>query len=264
MKQDGRKPRIRAALGAVAVTRAGWRTLAIVAPVLLLCACAGAPSYPDPQPGSGQILVNLNGRARDGVKGPAREDEHGEYSITRTSVEQGRDFERVNYKAISDVVVILPEAAMPTRGPASGVELVADDTGFSRSQLVMSPGTDLTIRNRREATLTILGFSGADFFELAIKPGEAALTRVTAAGTYEISCDEDESLTATLFVTRGTYWTGTSDDGAFFDALPTGEYTVEVYAPRLPSWTRKVAVTAGKREVLNAGLTVNDLPKAKR
>ncbi|MCC7509130.1 MAG: hypothetical protein IT464_07120 [Planctomycetes bacterium] len=229
-----------------------------------LAGCASAPSYPDPQPGSGQILVTLNGQAREGVKGPAREDEHGEYSITRTSVEKGRDFERVNYKAISDVVVIVPEAAMTTRGLASSVELVVDEAGFSRSQLVMSPGTELTVRNRRDTALTVLGFSGADFFELTVKPGASASTRVAAAGTYEIACDEDESLAGTLFVTGSMYWSGTSDEGAFFDALPPGEYTVEVYAPRLPSSTRRLTVSGGKRQTVAVDLTVNDLPKARR
>ncbi|MBK8206990.1 MAG: hypothetical protein IPK87_09405 [Planctomycetes bacterium] len=240
-----------------------WALTALLS-MATLAGCASAPSYPDPQPGSGQILVNLNGQAREGVKGPAREDEHGEYSITRTSVEKGRDFERVNYKAITDVVVILPEASMAKRGPASGVELVVDEAGFSRSQLVMSPGTELTIRNARDASLSIFGFSDADFFELTIKPGASASTRVAAAGTYEIACDEDESLACTLFVTGGAYWTGRSDEGAFFDALPPGEYTVEVYAPRLPSSTHKLTVAGGKRQTVTVDLTVNDLPKAKR
>lgn len=240
-----------------------WALAALLS-VAILAGCASAPSYPDPQPGSGQILVSLNGQARDGVKGPAREDEHGEYSITRTSVEKGRDFERVNYKAISDVVVILPEAAVPKPGPVAGVEVVVDDAGFSHSQLAMSPGAELTIRNDRDASLSIFAFSDADFFELTIKPGASASTRVAASGTYEIACDEDESLACTLFVTAGAHWTGTSDEGAFFDALPPGEYTVEVYAPRLPSSTHRLTVAGGKRQTIVVDLTVNDLPKAKR
>ncbi|MCZ7606389.1 MAG: carboxypeptidase-like regulatory domain-containing protein [Planctomycetota bacterium] len=68
--------------------------------------------------------------------------------------------------------------------------------------------------------------------------------------------------TACFFAEAGPYcWIGSSDDDAFFDMLPPGEYEVHVHAPRLPAWSRKVKVTAGKRETLTAELTVNNLPK---
>lgn len=242
-----------------------------VLPALLalgcLAGCAGMPSFPDPEPGQGQIVVDLKGEPREGVGGPARETVIDGYSVGSQSVEQGKRFERVDYDAIEDVVVIVGAASgrRSTAPSAAAVEITGD--GFSRSQLLLAGNSSLpntlTVTNRRDDELTVFAFSDTDeYFEVTIKPGETGKVGRLAAGRYQMMSDEDEDLYCVLFVTEARLaWIGPSDDYPFFDGLAPGEYELRVYAPRLPEWSKLVNVTAGERTIVAARLTVNELPK---
>jgi hypothetical protein len=252
---------------------------AVVFACLLLGACSSTPSYPDPGPDRGQILVSFRGEPRDGVRGPKFESVILDYGTARESIEQGESFERVDYNEIEDVVVLL--TAGQSRGPLGfpadtpigdgpATVLTVTDRGFDKVQVAtgVSPQfrrlvTRLTIRNQRGEALTIYGLSDeGGSFEVAVPgKGEATVT-LMEEGVYEVFCDEDESLQCTWYaVISGLVWSGSSDRGAFFDNLDPGPYHVTVYAPRLPVWTGRANVKAGMRETLTAGLSVNDLPE---
>lgn len=245
---------------------------ALVVIAIVTVGCAGARSYPEPQGSNGQILVNLKGEPKKGLRGPNRQNLPGEeYDIDSESVEQGRAFERVDYRNVPDVVVVAdPGRALRGNipGPATAVAaLELDKDGFSRVQLLAAAGgprgdANFTLLNRRSGTVHIYGINEADAcFEATVGANARSTVHVSETGRYDIFCDEDESLHCVLFVTDRPAWIGSSDSGAFFDELPPQEYTVTVYPPRLPQWRKKVTVTAGKRTTLTATLTVNNLPK---
>jgi len=246
-----------------------FAALAVMA--LVWGGCASAPSYPEPQGSNGQILVNLKGEPKVGVRWPWRQEVRDEYDFKREGVDQGEAFERVDYGDLKDVVVVadpgraLPE---PTPGPVPAAdELKLDRDGFSRVQLLAVAGgqasqASFALINRRSSAVHIYGFNEADeSFEATVGANARSTVVVPGTGRYDIFCDEDESLHCVLFVTDRPAWIGSSGSGAFFDELPPQEYTVTVYAPRLPEWSTKVTVTTGKRATLTARLTVNNLPK---
>lgn len=241
------------------------RVAITIACFALLLGCASTPSWPQPEPYSGQILVHLDGKARQGVGGPKTEEAIGEYTITRESIEKGENFERVDYRAIEDVVVILQGAGQDAlRGPGSRAELSVGNMMFSRQQVAMLPSAELSVRNERKSAVTIFGASDEDFFELTVAAQATAKVSVPKAGVYDLTCDEDETLSCTLFVVEGVCWIGPSSDSAFFNVLKPGKYTVHIHAPRLPARTRDLTVQGGKRETVTVDLSVNDLPKLKR
>lgn len=234
--------------------------LSLVLALALTSACTTTPSYPEPTVDSGQILIELKGEAKDGVTGPKSTRDRTDYESTGRSVEQGKAFERVNYEELEDVVVIIKGAGNSGQAGGASVEIGRD--GFSRSQLMMDKGSELSIRNRRDAALTVVGFSADEFFEIKVAANATATTRVAASGSYVVTCDEDETLSCTLFVLGDDAgWIGNSSDAAFFNGVAPGEYSVFVHGPRLPCWYGKAKVTAGNRVTLNAGLTVNKMTK---
>ncbi|MCA8915074.1 MAG: hypothetical protein KDB90_06645 [Planctomycetes bacterium] len=231
---------------------------------LMLASCASAPSYPEPQGSNGQILVDLKGEPKEGVTGPKRREVREDYSTRRESIEKGESFERVDYSDLPDVVVVVDGAPARAAAPSAS-ELEINDDGFSRGQLIAvkaGASAQFTLRNARGSSVHLYGFNAADgSFESEVGAGSLGTVKVSNPGRYDVYCDEDESLHCILFVVESAAWIGDSEDGAFFNDLPPGEYEVTVYPPRLPEWSKKVKVVAGKRTTLTAELTVNNLPK---
>ena len=106
-----------------------FAALAVMAIVLM--GCAGAPGYSEPQGSHGQLLVKLKGEPKKGLRGPRRDDIPEDYDFDLESGEQGRAFERVDYRDLPDVVVIAdPGSALPGDGPtpARGVAELEKET----------------------------------------------------------------------------------------------------------------------------------------
>lgn len=220
--------------------------------------------------------MDLKGEPREGVGGPKRESVTDGYSIRSESVEKGEAFERVDYEAIEDIVVLL-DARTPGDSPTTDPDvarLEVDEDGPDRSQMLMQgdlsggfyslPPSRLEIVNHRDESLTIVGFSDTgEFFEATIGADDTGEVGALVAGRYEVTCDEIEDFLVILHVTEDLHgWIGSSDEYPFFDHLPPGEYTLSIQPPRLPEVTRSVTVTAGERKIVTAKLSVNDLPKA--
>ncbi len=250
--------------------------LTIFALPLLLAGCALGPSYPEPQPDSGQILVHLRGVAREGVTGPATRESRDDYNVFRESVEKGSAFERVDYGAIEEVIVVLKPVAPEFTGPVNQAtlpELTLTQDGFDSTQVASrglpGPGgsrASLVLRNERATAVTIYGFSADDLgFEAVVPANSSAVATVSTAGVFDVFCLEDEQATCRWITEfRGSVWQGVSWHGAFFGGLPAGKYELEVYPPRLPIRHASATVELGKRTEVTVDLTMNDLPKARR
>lgn len=240
----------------------------ILAGALCLAGCGGMPSFPDPDPGRGQIVVDLRGEPREGVGGPATEEVVGDYTISRRSVEEGKAFERVDYDEIEDVVVICDDISQSPQDRPLMADLEVTDDGFSAAQLLLAENPPLpnmlSMRNGRESEVTLFAFSDTDeYFEVTLQPGEDRVLNFLAAGRYEIMCEQDEDLECTLYVVDVPFaWIGSSAEYPFIDWLDPGEYTLRIYPPRLPEVVKTVTVKPDERTVVTVELTVNDLPKA--
>lgn len=245
--------------------------------VLLLAACAATPEYPPPQAQSAQVVIKVTATPKAGVKPPRTE---GQYE--KESVEKGRRFTRVNYSEMDCIAVVVRPAFAPSRlefgrnpRPEAIVSIGAD--GFSRDLVAVCmdkvalygsrmSAAVVSFENRRGKPLTLFGAvqGGEETFELTVAPGAKRDCTLAMEGIYDVYCDEDEKLFCQIVVTRSPFVALCESGGeVFFDALPPGQYEVEVYAPRLPLWRAKFNAVAGKREMVYAEVTVNGLPKAK-
>lgn len=238
--------------------------------LILLAACGTTQKLPDPAPGTGQIVVRLEGAPREGVRGPAREEKLGEYEITSESVEKGRDFERVNYGAIEDVIVLCNSGSGPARQT-----LPIGPFGPERKQMALSLSGNqpavVQINNRREGAQTIWAVPRAEFagmlyeaapaLDITVAAKASAELKFTQPGVYDLFCDEDEYFECTVFVVAGGSWTGPSNEPAVFNNLNPGSYELIVIPPRLPVQQHKATVTVGQRSEVKARLTVNALPR---
>ncbi|MBI2922265.1 MAG: hypothetical protein HYY18_14525 [Planctomycetes bacterium] len=238
---------------------------AFLAALLALASCGGG-SYAPPAADRAQVLVKLRAAPKEGIRGPKAEGTDA-YSDSG-GPERGKRFQRVDYRHLGDIAVVLSGAGLGEGGPApktASLELYSD--GASRRLILMGPGgsTSLTIVNRRSSAVSLFccGDTG-DGFDARLGPGEQAAVTLSKPGTYEMVCDEDETLKATILVAP-TSWAaqGESGDEVFFDNLPPGEYEVAVIAPRLPRWTRNVSAVAGKRETVEAEVSVNSMRTVK-
>jgi hypothetical protein len=247
---------------------------------ILLAACGGMPRFPDPQPDHGQIVVHLEGEPREGTGGPTRRAEISGYDIRQVSVEQGAQFERVNYRAIEDVVVVLRRADGDRNHPlpwgGSGfftgdyrVDIKAGPDGFDRAQYVADGypfGSQIfhVINTRRDGLdLYFIAEDGA-VLELHVPAGSAEDIALEA-GIYQVECDQDERLSATVHALhQAAGWIGSSRQWPFFEHLPPGQYELTVHPPRLPVWKGTVDVQAGARSEVHVALSVNHMPRLDR
>ncbi|MBE7492456.1 MAG: hypothetical protein HS108_11945 [Planctomycetes bacterium] len=240
---------------------------------MLLAACASAPALPDPQPGKGQIVVSLKATPKEGVRGPRKERVVDDYATSHESIESGRQYQRVKYDEIPDVVVLCSGGT----GPAAA-QLVAAKDGLDHSQLALSLAggqgpVRVNVTNRRDKALTFVAVprdaevvgatttGAARISDVAVAPGQTVVLNLASAAIYDLTCEEDENLTCVVYVTSAGAWIGTTKQKAFFDGLAPGEHDVIVYGPRLPVVRRTVRVAAGVREQTEAELTVNRLHK---
>jgi hypothetical protein len=238
--------------------------------VVAMAGCASAPVYPDPIPGQGQLLVELKGIPREGVKGPKQETIRDEYSSHTESVEKGKAFERVKYDKLRDVLVVLEDAAGKTiarheHEPAIPT-LILGPKGFACAQYGADPMilSTVEVTNTRDSDVDLMADGSNGQFKVVHAPAGKTVDLELDPGVYELTCDADESTLCRVIVTEtGFIWRGTSDDAAFWAGLEPGEYNLAIYAPRLPVVHKTVTVESGKRATGSAELTVNHLPKAR-
>lgn len=242
--------------------------------VLALSACASGPSFPDPQPGKGQIVVSLRATPKEGVSGPKTKRVQIEYSVEEESVESGYAYTRVKYEAVADVVVLCSGGSGPRVA-----KLVAGKTELDHPQVALSLGgaqsVSIEITNSRPAALTFVAVPREDevvgvtrgggqspgIVDITVPAGGTSTLTLNAAAIYDLSCDEDEKLACVVYVTNAGAWIGSTKEQAFFDGLAPGEYDLIVYGPRLPVVRKTAKVIGGKRETMEAELTVNRLHK---
>ncbi len=243
------------------------RRTAVPAVLLLAAGCGGDPAADLPAPAGdrAQIVVAVSAIPRPGVR-PARGGEgYG------AGPEAGRAYERVDYRRMPDIAVVLSGAGLGGGGPVPRKErLTARADGFDRELVLLGPGgcTELEIENRldRELNVFCLGRErGNDGFDVAIPARQKRSVTLCAPGVYEIACAEEPAFAAEAVVAgSGQAMLVRSGQTAVFADLPPGSYEVAVRAPRLPPWRSRVEAPAGRRTAVSAILTVGNLESVRQ
>ncbi|NUN48160.1 MAG: hypothetical protein HUU15_04935 [Candidatus Brocadiae bacterium] len=230
----------------------------------LIAAGCGGPDLAPPAADSAQIVVALSASARDGV---ARPRSGGMDNYGGGSEAKGRQFSRVNYDDLADIVVYLEGDGLGDAGPAPrSLRLEISEDGADHRQLLLAPSglTSLTIANRASGPRSVFAMGNQDGFDVTLAPGEESRVTLKVPGTYELACDEDAGLAVTIIVAPTTWaQIGEAGDDVAFDRVPPGPVEIVVVAPRLPRWSRRVTAAAGRRESVTAEVGVNSMTRAK-
>lgn len=240
---------------------------AAVAAVLLAAAGCGGPSHPPPAADRAQVVVELEARAKEGVRGP-KGDSGDSYSSAGRDPERARNYARVDYGDLPDIAVMLAGPGLPDGGPApKAARLRIGPDGADHRLLLLGPrnSTVLTLENATGAALTLGCWgAGSDGFVATVPAGREAQATLSAPGSYELTCDERDDVRVTVIVAP-TSWAalGRSNDSVVFDGLPPGDYELVVQAPRLPEVRRKVSAPAGKRTSVTVRPSVNEMESVK-
>jgi hypothetical protein len=232
-------------------------------PLALLLAI-GCQSLPPPDRDRGQVIVELEAVPKAGL---ARWRPGSSYDDSAPSL--GPAYERVNYDALPDMLVLLTGAHLDDAGPVPReaqlkIERRLERPTFDHQQILLGPRgmTKLWIENATDTNLSLYTEADqGDGFELDLAAGSRAPVSLSKPGVYNLRCAEEESLESELVVAGTTYArAGRSGETIFFDHVPPGDCVLTVLAPRLPPFSQSLAVRPGERLTVMAQLSVNALP----
>jgi hypothetical protein len=236
---------------------------ALAGPLALLFAIA-CQSLPPPDRDRGQVVVELEAVSKAGL---SRWRPGSSYDDSAPSL--GPAYERVNYDALPDMLVLLTGARLDEAGPVPRkaqlkIERRAERPAFDHQQVLLGPHgmTKLCIENVTDRSLSLYTEADqGDGFELDLEAGSRGQVTLSVPGEYHLRCAEEESLASELVVAGTTYASaGRSGDTIFFDHIPPGDCVLTVLAPRLPPFSQSLAVRPGERLTVMAQLSVNTLP----
>jgi plastocyanin len=106
---------------------------------------------------------------------------------------------------------------------------------FVPHMLVVQAGTSVLFPNHDDVSHHVYSFSKAKPFELGLYKGQAYPPVVfDEPGTIVLGCNIHDGMLGYIKVVDTPYFALTNDEGvALIDGLPDGEYSLEVWTPRL-------------------------------
>jgi hypothetical protein len=231
---------------------------------LAMTIALGCQSFPGPEHDRGQVVVELAALPKEGL---ARWKPGSSYDEANPNL--GPSYERVDYRSLPDMIVLLSGANLDDSGPVPReaelkIERRTEGLAFDHQQLLLGPHglTRLSISNTTDRPLSL--YTAADHgegFDVEVAAGARVQVVLDAPGAYPLRCAEEDSLECQLVVAPTSYArSGHSGESVFFDRIPPGDCVLAVLAPRLPPFTQSLAVRAGERITVAAQLSVNTLP----
>lgn len=143
-----------------------------------------------------------------------------------------RDGDPVNEVVVYAMPVGSPT---PTRLPEKPLVMSQNHERFSPHILVAQTGSSVSFPNEDTVSHHVYSFSKPKVFELPLYKGTAYPPVVfDHPGVVDIGCNIHDHMEAHIVVVDTPYFALSGDDGvARLENLPAGEYSVEVYTPRL-------------------------------
>jgi hypothetical protein len=239
------------------------RTLVLLILFVVLGSCGSYSDLPLSQKDKGQLIVELDARARKGVNRGLGEGFN--YKAIKNKKNKN-NFQKVNYKKMPNIAVWLEGASLNARVVAlKAVQLNVTDEGPDHRLLVIAVGASLNLMNSSSEKVCLYTQDDSSGFEADLKSGARATVKPGKVGVFHLYCEYNENIHVTLVVTPNHFAAlGKGGSYVFFDQLPPGEYRLKVKAPRLPLWSEKVVVTAGQRLIREASLGVRQISKSKK
>jgi plastocyanin len=139
------------------------------------------------------------------------------------------------------VVMLHGPADNTSKSPAT---FVVDqvDQAFKPDLTIIPVGSMVTFPNSDKVSHQVYSFSPAKRFQLPLYRGTPyAPTRFDAAGIVTLGCNIHDDMIAYLVVTDAAWFGRTDRDGRWSsDALPAGEFRLEVWHPRMRETTAMI------------------------
>ena len=138
---------------------------------------------------------------------------------------------------VSDAAVYATPASNVGHASADRRKAVMDQSEqrFIPHVLIVETGTAIDFPNHDTVRHHVYSFSDAMTFELSLYAGyEHAPIVFANPGIVDVGCNIHDGMEAHIVVVDTPYFAVTDDDGrAVIDALPPGQYSINVYTPRL-------------------------------
>jgi hypothetical protein len=144
------------------------------------------------------------------------------------------------------VVILHPSDRLALGLPS---ELVLDNRrcAFAPHVQVAGVGSDLLLKNSDPILHTVHARLGSEtLFNVGLPKWRQVIKRLDRAGVVKINCDVLHTwMTAAIVVTDSPYFAVSDEKGVFsFDAIPAGNYEIEIWHERLGSQHRRISVGA--------------------
>lgn len=245
--------------------------LTIIASICVAFVSVGCSAPVRIAPGLSALRVKIIAEPKTGYRMPSRASVGGAYDSdydSSASTGDGTQFERVNYRALEDVVVwIEPESHVQLSPLPSSINVpVAPHSGRSTSPSVFACGTGATVifSNRSRSAESVYSLSDPNDFDLGtIAPTEQAVFSPRAPGLIEVLTDSSDDPVAIVYVAPTNHVQRvTSGKAAVFNNLPPGRYRVSCWHPRLPGASADVILVADILTETTLTVSVNLLPHA--
>lgn len=209
------------------------------------------------QPGLSAVRVRIDAKPKAGYRQPQSD----AYNPSNAPPNVGA-FRRVNYRALSDIVVFAAPAEAGTDRPAApDVHL---DIGLQPTTRLHATGIGgaLRVRNSGAASETVYSVSVGNEFDLGdIAASGEATWRFANAGVVEIWSTRRADPIATVYVAP-TPWVRLVSGGSVtvFTDLPPGPCRVTCWHSRLPGATTTVELVPDQAASTRLELGVDSLP----
>ena len=139
-------------------------------------------------------------------------------------------------KPIANVAVYaISPAAAASSGPASTATMDQRRGQFVPHVLVVQTGTEVTFPNSDSVSHHVYSFSPTKAFELPLYKGDLYPPVVfDKAGIVVVGCNIHDSMLGYIRVVDTPHFAVTNEQGvALIDGIPSGDYGVEVWTPRV-------------------------------
>lgn len=140
-------------------------------------------------------------------------------------------------KPVADAVVTLKPTTGQTALPGKPARHTIDQRNlrFTPYLQVFRPGDEVVFRNSDATRHHVYSFSPVRAFEFVLGPTQSSPTlKLERAGAIAVGCNIHDQMIVYLYVTDAPWFVQTTATGrAVFDALPAGDYELQVWQPRL-------------------------------
>ena len=250
----------------------GWRLSWFVVTTIVGAGCRAPVQI---RPGLSAVRIEVRATPKRGYVGPSAQigpggDAYGMEFESATGPREAASFERVDYRALDDIVVwIEPRSdAVASESAQDEPPVVITVSAPSAQHLdvplfVIGVGGRVEFVNRSGRDVLIYSVSDANAFDAGVlAPDGVASYRAVSPGLIEVLCESRDDPIAFVYVAP-TRWAkrGRSGSDVVFTDLRPGRCRVSCWHRRLPGSNTDVVLVADKitRAVVSAG--VNALPK---